>query len=142
MSPIKICHRLPLRHESILYNFFQLIGEKILSFAINNMDGEVMAKRAAGLFRFIVAQIWPQYLVHDTNTVLNLPQQRTFWQGTKTVASLGLTMNLCTGNYWPPATQLRGLPWTLLTAYACFAPKNPQYNATAAWLLNISQNNP
>ena len=90
----------------------------------------------ARTFRFIVAQIWPQHLVHDTNTILNLPQRRAFWLDTKKAASHGPIMNGCTENYWPRATRSRDSPLPTFTASACYAQKNPPYNATAGSPLN------
>ena len=95
----------------------------------------------AALFRFIVAQIWPQHLVHDTNTILNLPQRRAFWLDTKKAASHGPIMNGCTENYWPRATRSRDSPLPTFTASACYAQKNPHCNATAGWLRNILHRN-
>ena len=93
----------------------------------------------ARTFHFTVAKIWPQYWARITNTILNLPQRRAFWLDTKKAASHGPIMNGCTENYWPRATRSRDSPLPTFTASACYAQKNPPYNAIAASLLNTLQ---
>lgn len=93
----------------------------------------------ARTFRFTVVKIWPRYSARVMNTIPNLPQRRAFWLDTKKAASHGPIMNGCTENYWPRADRPMGSPRATLIAFACYALKNLQCNATAGSPRNILQ---
>ena len=86
-----------------------------------------------------VRAVWDIRLWRTSTYVPFYPQHQKSLPDTKTVVLLGQIMNECTANCWLRDTRPLDFPRPTLTAFACYAQKNPPYNAIAASLLNTLQ---